>query len=296
MSRDEIGPAPQRFRHELADGHLSGLAWPGPRKPRLVFIHANGFCASAYRAVLSRLATNFDILAPDLRGHGTSRLPVHPDRHHSWDIYARDVCAWLTALDHPADALAGHSMGAIVALLSAARQDRPTPLALIEPVVMPSPLYLMARSPLRGLIRGRIGIANAARRRFNGWPERALAAKRYARHKTFRNWADGVLDDYLEDGLMPDGDGGVCLACDPLWEAANYEAQGHDIGRALGRVSAPVHVLKAEHASTIINRRALTGRGIGIDLLAGSGHLAPMEAPGPVADWLAARLARTDAD
>jgi len=296
MSEDQPGLAPVRFRHAMPDGHLSGLAWPSPGKPRLVFIHANGFCASAYRAVLSRLAADFDILAPDLRGHGTTELPTDPDRHRSWNIYARDVYAWLETLDRPAYALAGHSMGAIVALLSAARLDRPTPLALVEPVVMPSLLYLTARSPLRGLMRGRIRIANAARKRFDGWSERGDAARRYARHKTFRNWADGVLDDYLEDGLIPDGGDGVRLACNPMWEAANYEAQGHDIGTALGQMSAPIHVLKAEHASTIINRRALTSRGIGIDLLAGAGHLAPMEAPGPVAEWIAGRLATGSAD
>lgn len=296
MSEEQTGLAPVRFRTEMSDGHLSGLAWPSPGKPRLVFIHANGFCASAYRAVLSRLATDFDILAPDLRGHGRTGLPTDPDRHQSWDIYARDVCAWLAQLDRPADAFAGHSMGAIVALLSAARQDHPAPLALVEPVVMPSLLYLTARSPLRGLMRGRIRIANAARKRFDGWSERGDAASRYARHKTFRNWADGVLDDYLQDGLIADGGDGVRLACNPMWEAANYEAQGHDIGSALGQVSAPIHVLKAEHASTIINRRALTSRGIGIDLLAGAGHLAPMEAPGPVADWIADRLASGGTD
>ncbi|ABI65965.1 alpha/beta fold hydrolase [Maricaulis maris] len=290
MNPTPDGPAPQRFRHALPDGHLAGLAWPAPDKPRLVFIHANGFCASAYRSVLSRLAADFDILAPDLRGHGTSRLPVDPDRHHNWHIYVRDICAWLGALDRPADALAGHSMGAIIAMMSAARQDQPTSLALVEPVVMPSIVYLTARSPFRGIMRGRIAIANAARKRYDGWPARSDAAKRYARHKTFRNWADGVLDDYLEDGLMSDGEGGVRLSCNPMWEAANYEAQGHDIGASLDQASGPIHVLKAEHASTIINRRALTGRGIGIDLLAGAGHLAPMEAPGPVADWIATRL------
>ena len=284
--------APLRFHHDLADGRMAGLAWPDPDKPRLVFIHANGFCASAYKSVLGRLAAEYDILAPDLRGHGRSSLPADPDRHRSWNIYADDVSAWLDSLDRPANAFAGHSMGAVVSLLATSRRQEAAPLALIEPVVLPPMVYLTARSPFQRLMRGRIPIAAAARKRFDGWEDRDGAFARYARHKTFRNWSEGVLADYLEDGLTQAGEHDIRLACNPMWEAANYEAQGHDLGAALRQVSGPIRVLRAEHGSTIVNKRALTRRGIGIDLLSGAGHLAPMEAPGAVADWIAASLTR----
>ncbi|OLF77861.1 hydrolase [Maricaulis sp. W15] len=290
MTQPAATTRPVRFSHALPDGRLAGLAWPNPGKPRLVFIHANGFCASAYQAVLGRLVTEFDILAPDLRGHGTSELPADPDHHRNWNIYADDITAWLNALDRPADAFAGHSMGAIIALLSASRNAPSAPLCLVEPVVLPAPFYMVARSPFYRLLHGKVGIARAARKRFDGWDQAEDAAARYQRHPTFRNWADGVLTDYLDDGLKPAADGQFRLACAPHWEAANYEAQGHDIGAALRRHIGPVHVLGAERASTIVNRRTLTRRGIRIDTLSGTGHLAPMEAPDRVADWLAATL------
>jgi len=283
---------PVRFSTDLPDGRLAGLAWPNPDKPRLVFIHANGFCASTYKALLGRLADDYDILAPDLRGHGRSKLAADPARHRNWTVYTDDVTRWLASLDRPADAFAGHSMGAVIALLCADRQARAAPLALIEPVILPLIVYLTARSPFHRVMHGRIAIAVAARKRFDGWTEPGDAAKRYARHPTFRNWADGVLDDYLEDGLEQADDGQYRLACAPAWEAANYEAQGNDVAGALSRRVGPVRVLGAEHGSTIINRRMLTKRGIQIEPLEGAGHLAPMEAPKIVADWLATSIAR----
>lgn len=288
------GANPVRFRHALPDGELSGLAWPAPEKPRLVFIHANGFCASAYRQMLGHVSAAFDILAPDLRGHGRTRLTADPDQHRSWDIYAADISQWLGSLDRSPDAFAGHSMGAIISLLSASRLSRPVPLALVEPVILPPVFYLMCQGPLRGLMRGRVPIAKAARKRFDGWEARSDAATRYARHPTFRNWAPGVLDDYLEDGLTEAEAGDIRLSCNPLWEAANYEAQGHDIGTALRQQAGSVSVLKAEKGSTIVRPRALTSRGIGIDLMTGTGHLAPMEAPERVADWIGGKLKNTD--
>jgi len=282
--------SPIRFRHTLPDGEMGGLAWPGPGKPRLVFIHANGFCAGAYRQMLGRLSPFFDILAPDLRGHGTTRLPAEPEHHHSWEIYAGDMTRWVNTLAPAPEFFVGHSMGAIISLLAASRLPRPVSLALVEPVILPPLVYLMARGPWKGLMRGRIGIAKAARKRFDGWAERSDAARRYARHRTFRNWAPGVLDDYLEDGLNQTDTGEIRLSCNPYWEAANYEAQGHDIGAALQRQTGPLSVLKAEQGSTIVNPRALTGRGFGIDFMTGAGHLAPMEAPERVADWIAGKL------
>ncbi|WP_291844120.1 alpha/beta hydrolase [Maricaulis sp.] len=291
MTETSDTPDPVRFSHALANGTLAGLAWPNPGSPRLVFIHANGFCASAYKRLLGRLAPRFDIIAPDLRGHGRSRLPTDPDNHRSWALYAQDVLDWLKQLDRPADAFAGHSMGAIVALLSASAAADTAPLALIEPVILPPVFYLTAASPFRGLIKGRIPIANAARKRFDGWASPADAHARYVRHRTFRNWAEGVLDDYLEDGLTRAEDGMYHLSCTPGWEAANFEAQGHDIGAALRRHRGPIRVLGAERASTIVNPRTLTRRGIVIDRMAGTGHLAPLEVPDRVAAWLGDCLA-----
>lgn len=112
---------PARDTIRLPDGEMALLHWPAQDRPRLVFAHANGFCASAYRQMLSRLAHRFDIIAMDLRGHGRTRLPADPAAHTSWDLYADDLAALYATLDRPPDLLAGHSMGAASSLMAAAR-------------------------------------------------------------------------------------------------------------------------------------------------------------------------------
>ena len=262
------------------------LRWPAPDRPRLVFAHANGFCASAYTDLLSRLAGRFDIVAMDLRGHGRTALPADPASHTGWDIYADDIAALVARLDRAPDLMAGHSMGATASLMAAARLDAAPPLALVEPVILPAAVYAAYATPLRALIRKRIGMGDLARRRTNGWPDRDSVAARYRERPTFADWAPGVVEDYLRDGLVETGDS-VVLACDPQWEAANFEAQRHDVLGAAGKIGPRARVLKAERRSTVWNAKGLCARGVRVDALPGAGHLAPMSAPQGVADWIA---------
>ncbi|WP_203292209.1 alpha/beta fold hydrolase [Maricaulis parjimensis] len=275
----------------LADGEMAVRRWVSPGKPVLLFAHANGFCGSAYTPLLAPLAGDYEIIVPDLRGHGRSRLPANPDTHRSWDIYARDLLALIDTLERKPDIMAGHSMGAVSSLLAASQLDSVPRLILIEPVVMPPSAYLLFGGPLAPFFKNKMPIARQARRRRNGWPDREAALARYGNHPTFKRWAPGMLEAYLLDGLAEQADGTIALACDPAWEAANYEAQGHDIGRASRKAASRASVLKAEFGSTVIRPAALTGRGASLTRMDGVGHLAPMEAPDRVRDWLKGELA-----
>lgn len=275
---------PVRTQFPLDDGVMAAWRWPNPGAPLLVFAHANGFNGGVYRQILTPLADRFEIVAPDLRGHGRTTLPANPDTHRSWDIYARDLLALYGQLDRAPALLAGHSMGASSTLLAAAQMAVTPPLALIEPVVLPPSLYLMARSPLWRFMKGTIKQGQMARKRTNNWPDTASVITRYKTRPTFARWAEGVLEDYLEDGLSQTP-AGVSLSCDPEWEAANFEGQAHNLLKAARLVGDNATVLKASKASTVINARGLIDRGLRVESIEG-GHLAPMEHPCPVSDWL----------
>lgn len=286
---------PSRLIIPAPGGAIAALAWPAPGRPRLLAAHGNGFNAMTLKPVLETLAGRFDIIAVDLRGHGRTTLPADPKALSGWDIYAEDLLHVMAALDRPPDLLAGHSMGAASLLLAAGRMDAPPPLALVEPVVLPPLIYLAARTPLWPLFRARIGLGERARRRANGWaaPQDALA--RYSAKPAMAAWPAGVLEAYLEDGLVEgvaEGERVWRLACDPAWEGANFEACRHDLMTAAAHAGARVHVLKAQAGSTVINARGLERRGAQISIMDGVGHLAPMEAPGRVAQWIAGVGAR----
>lgn len=278
---------PVRTQFQLEDGVMAAWRWPNRGAPVLVFAHANGFNGGAYRRMLGHLADRFEIIAPDLRGHGRTTLPADPRTHRSWDVYASDLLALYDRLDRRPDLLAGHSMGASSTLLAAARMETPPPLALVEPVVLPQALYRMARTPLWPLFKSRIKMGVQARARSNGWPDRDSVLARYQSRPTFARWADGVLSDYLEDGLTSAADG-VQLSCDPHWEAANFEGQAHDLIKAARKIGSRARVLRASQGSTVINVKGLTRHGVTVEAIEGA-HLLAMEQPERTAAWLATR-------
>lgn len=288
MSAPEIHTiaAEDRFAIDLADGRVAGLRWANPGAPRLLFSHATGFCASAYRLMLGRLQPVFDVYAVDLRGHGRTSLPVDPERLRSWNIYARDIAAVIDRLsqEDPGRSgwiLAGHSCGAVVSALAAKRRADIAALALIEPVATPPIMPFFAMTPLWRLHGPYLPLVKGALNRRASWPTREAVYESYARKPLFSAWAPGALADYLEDGLV-DTPEGVRLACDPRWEAATFAAQGHHFWPAVAAASCPVSVLAAEHRSSTLfpgARRRFERLGARVRSLKGPSHLIPLEAP-----------------
>lgn len=284
----------RRLTVTIDGGEAALLRFGRPGAPPLLFAHANGFCASAYRRMFVELGDAFDIFATDLRGHGLTRLPVAIKGHRSLAIFGEDLRRTKAALAvHTGQArwtLAGHSLGGVAALKAAAGDQSVAAVRLIEPVAMPRSWNLIAASPLWPLIAPRIPLVQAAARRRDRWPDRASALQSYDRKAFFAGWAPGVLADYLEDGLAPDGDG-VRLSCAPAWEAANFAAQANDLWGALARTAAPVGVLAARHSSSTLRGDAearFRRAGAAVERVDGPTHLVPFEAPALAAKFLAA--------
>ncbi|MBC3839678.1 alpha/beta hydrolase [Streptacidiphilus sp. 4-A2] len=108
------------LRIPVADGELELHRWPAadPAAPVVLALHgitANGLC---WTRVARQLAGRVTLLAPDLRGRAGSAAIEGP---FGIGAHAGDVAALLAALDLPQVVLTGHSMGAFVAALAAAR-------------------------------------------------------------------------------------------------------------------------------------------------------------------------------
>jgi pimeloyl-ACP methyl ester carboxylesterase len=251
---------------------------PAGRTPDVVFLHANGFNARAYRTILSPLADSLRILAPDQRGHGATKLAIDRPRT-SWVDLKDDLLAFLDAIGIRRVALAGHSMGGTASLLAAAEApQRVRALALLDPVIRP-----IGPAPFAPEQVGASGMVQGALRRRRDFPNRAAAVESYRGRGAFRTWTEAQLVDYVDAGFLDQPDGGVTLACAPEWEVSNYVHQDHDSWAAFDATRCPIHILRAERESPGrldegLQRLQATGR-IRIDTVPDTTHFLPMERP-----------------
>jgi pimeloyl-ACP methyl ester carboxylesterase len=106
-------------RHvDLPAGTFRVLEWPGD-EPAAVLLHGLTAVAEVWGPTVSRMVgTHPRCLAPDQRGHGHSPKPASG---YAIGSYVRDVLAMVEALGLDRPHLVGHSMGARVAIVAAAR-------------------------------------------------------------------------------------------------------------------------------------------------------------------------------
>ena len=249
---------------------------------KLVFLHANGFCAQAYAEVLEPLGLH--VMALDLRGHGRTELAAEPGKLTSWNLFRDDVVAFFEAhVDRPV-MLAGHSLGAVVGMLAARKLGgRINGYVGLDPVLLPRAWRFVARLPgYRAYSRRRFPLARAAGRRRDVFDSREAAFAHYQGRGAYKRFPDAVLRDYLAGGLCREGEM-FRLACAPAWEQAIFTAQTHDAlgaARALPRFSRVAFAGRG--APQTPGARKAVARVLGPDRVSrdeGVGHLFPLEQP-----------------
>lgn len=282
--------APETFRRvsfELKDGRVAGIAF-GAEKPTpdILFLHATGFNARSYRAMLEPLGERYAVLALDLRGHGLTALPAPIFGYAAWTRHSDDVLAVIDQNFTRPVTLAGHSMGATVsALVAGKRPDLINGLALIDPVILPGAAQAFFRLPGAPLYqRFASSIAKGAARRRANFPDKAAALAALTGRGIFKTFPPEMIADYVADGFVDDPKrGGVTLACRPVYEAATFSAHRHDALGALKRFQGPLVLLRAEHRSTMppaaVKRIAAMRPDARIAMIESAGHMIPMERP-----------------
>ena len=301
-----VNAAPARRELPRPDGAISFLEWDGGAgKPPLHFAHANGFNGGTYRRLLGPLANEFHIRAWDARGHGSTTLPADPATHRNWYVYRDDLIAMAEDFVRATGRkviLAGHSLGGAASVMAAAeRPDLVRGLVLIDPVMTPPMFrYMMTLWRFLGRKGGPMSLAEGAERRRAVFESRDVAVERYFGRGAFRTWPRAFLKDYIESGTRIREDGQAELLCAPAWEAANFRAHGHNMGRAVAKLSVPLTLLYAAEGSTcrapfpaLLKAR---DRHAQIAEVPDSTHFLPMEFPETVIAAVRAFKARLEAE
>jgi pimeloyl-ACP methyl ester carboxylesterase len=274
---------PQRHSVSTSGGVLLALdTFGGSESPTLLLAHATGFCKEGWLPFVEELracGVENRAVAWDYRGHGSSEPARAPT---NWEELAGDVLAVVDtrAGDEPL-LLVGHSMGAGTGVL--AELERPgtfTGMVLVEPIIYPRP---------QG--RRHHEVADAALRRKHAFRSRREAREHFARKAAFARWDGRALDAYIRGGFRQDGSG-VVLACAPEMEAGVFRTSfSHDAHRRLGELDLPVLIVAGEDSETHprpfvedLAGRILHSR---LQVIAGAGHLVPMEQPRALAQAVA---------
>ena len=280
---------PERDEFRSTDGADIALwRWPQSKsRPTLHWAHATGFHGRLYHPLLDDLATDVNVLAWDMRGHGASAGAANVSTFRGWETYYRDMTALLDSQDEPVW-LAGHSIGATTSIMAAARRpDKVLGLILAEPVIM---------DPVQGLKLGlakllrqshRLSLAAGAARRRRVFDSHAAALDNYRGRGGFKTWPEAWLEAYVQHAFVPQDDQ-VQLACNPEWESTTFAHTEHNPWPGIRQLRCPVIALAAEHGSTFLpgaQKRLQTQLpSADVRVVAGTTHFLPMERNDTVRD------------
>ncbi|MDP4945461.1 MAG: alpha/beta hydrolase [Alishewanella sp.] len=216
-------------------------------KPVLHFMHGNGFSGLTYSPMLRQLSLHYDLFLSDAQGHGDSD---HGEQFLGWNNIAQIAAeAWLT--HRPLFGTApvyglGHSFGGVLtALIHAEHPQLFQGLVLLDPVLFPPSMLLLART-LEGVrLFKKNPLAKAALRRRQHWPDRPTALSYFQSRRLFQSWDAQALNAYVEHALA-DQDDGVRLKCLPEREADVFSSYPRGLWPALRKAQAPVKIFYGE--------------------------------------------------
>ncbi len=222
----------------------------GGQGPLAIFSSANGIPPQAYTPLIARLLDHLHVMALTPWPMVT-RTP--PSRSCSWHWLAGDLAQHLYECRKQHAIGIGHSLGAVLSLLVAARHPVLfRVLILMDPVILP-PKYLRWLRVIRTLgLENRLPLVKRARRRRRTFASRQEARAHFAQRAFFARWHPDAFEAYITYGLRELDDGRVILAYPPEWEAAIFASVPTDIWTWIPRVKLPTLVLYGAQSNTFL--------------------------------------------
>ena len=304
MKSLELPKPRDEFEMVMADGVPIGARIHGnPQGTRLYFSHGNGFAADGYLPFWGPLRERFEVVVFDFRNHGRNR-PGAAEGAEGHD-YAHFVADLASVRQQVAARLGTrtsvgvfHSMSARAAMKEAVDTGfHWDALVLFDPANVP--LRGHALHAMMGAFENKlVELAGRRRERFDT-PEDL--AREYAGNRFHSRWVEGAHELMARAVLRRDDDTGAwVLACGRQLEAAIYaEAMELDLWPDYAAYGGPVKLIAADpeidgaSPSAVANRTLAEESGYVYEVIAGTGHMLPIEKPeaciGAMTSFLAAR-------
>ncbi|MEW2622454.1 alpha/beta hydrolase [Streptomyces sp. NPDC048106] len=232
---------PEEFQVPVHGGELAVLRWPArdPSAPVVIALHgitANGLM---WARVAHHLAGRVTLVAPDLRGRGGSgRLPGP----YGIAAHADDTAAVADALGVGRVVLAGHSMGAFTAALTAVRHPHlPTALLLVDGGVgFPVPPGLDPDALVTSVI------GPAMDRLSMTFPDRDAYRAFWRRHLAFADSWSPWVDAYIQRDLVGEVPRLRSSCALDAVRTDGVDQLGEEVSGAVRRLPGPAVLLWAE--------------------------------------------------
>ena len=256
----------------------------------IVFAHANGFPVGSYRQFMDCLTGHAVVTGFHQRPLWSPELP--PARLN-WNRFVDDLIETLEATQQGPVWMMGHSMGAAMATLAAAKRPK-----LFRGLIMIDPLYLLTRRVVAQKMtpRHKLDQMPMVRRtlaRPTRFADEQEAFDFYRPKRAFTNFSDAVLWDYVRASTRPGEEGELQLAYDREWEAAAYRSAPFIWG-AVNKIRLPVLGLRGETSDTLSEKAFRRWHRLQpqADLRnCRGGHLLPLEYPRQTAQHIIEFLA-----
>jgi pimeloyl-ACP methyl ester carboxylesterase len=268
----------------------------GGAGPLVNIAPANGITPQTYLPLLRPLLVVHRVVSLLPRALWPAE-PV-PEVLGTWETdYARDLMDGLRAHNLTGVIGIGHSFGGIATALAALEEPaRFRALILLDPTIL-TPQILEALRVMRdsGTIGEDFPLAARALKRQRRFASREDAYAYFRPRGIFRDWDEGALQGYINDGLIEDGDG-VQLAWSPEWEAYYFKTGYTETWEMLPKLDnlLPTLIIRGADSDTYVEEsavevRALIPNATHIELPR-HGHMFPQSAPAEtsriIADWL----------
>jgi pimeloyl-ACP methyl ester carboxylesterase len=232
---------PELIRVQVGDGEIGAIRWPCPHTTSTV-VAVHGITANAWSwaPVANQLDGVVCLVAVDLRGRGTSSdaPPPYGIRQH-----ADDVAALIEQLGAGRVVIAGHSLGAYVALMTAERH----PAAVADVVLVDGGVALPVPEgvAIQDVLDLALGPAIARLRQT--WPNRMAYRAMWEQHPAFAGGITPDIERYVLADLV-ETDGGFRSSVSE--EAVRFDGAelltDPEIRSVLDRRQEPLRIVRAE--------------------------------------------------
>jgi len=253
------------------------------------FAHANAYSPGSYLQLLKPLTKEYRVI-------GMKQRPLWPNTDPkyltNWEQLADDLILFLDQQKLKEIVGIGHSLGAVVSVMAAKkRPDLFRRLILLEPVLFPQYFqWIFAVVPI--WLRQRfIPVSKIANNRKDQWPDRETLFNSYRKKRIFRDLSDLILNDWIDHGTFKNVEGQLQLTFPKAWESRVYATVPYVINDIFN-LSIPVHILRGEKTNVIsptiwqrIQQRLPKDH---LWELENASHLAPLEFPMEVGEWILA--------